>query len=303
MTATADLTLGAAQLGMDYGVANKSGQLSQEDVFVFLSEAYRKGVRSIDTSPVYGNSEELIGSFVWKTAAKLKIVTKLPSLGLLEFNHRKSLTKEVLTTLKGSLKRLSLNQVEHYLVHSESDFIKYGDRLVAAMKNCCLEGLAKKIGVSVYTPEVALQAIDQGVEALQLPCNIFDHRFAKANVFLKAEQSGVEILARSIFLQGLFFLDIRSVEKWLPAAVPFLFKVQKLAQQYQKSIAEIALIYMRNHSAIKSLIVGMENRSQLEQNMRLMQADPLPEELVEDIHKEFLDIPVEVVNPSMWRSL
>jgi aryl-alcohol dehydrogenase-like predicted oxidoreductase len=56
-----------------------------------------------------------------------------------------------------------------------------------------------KIGVSVYTPEELERYIDD-IDIIQLPLNIADNRFLP---FLpKLRERGVEIHARSVFLQG-----------------------------------------------------------------------------------------------------
>ena len=56
--------LGAAQLGMNYGVANKTGQPNEEESFAILDKAAKNGVTMIDTAQAYGNSERVIGQWI-----------------------------------------------------------------------------------------------------------------------------------------------------------------------------------------------------------------------------------------------
>jgi len=295
------LTLGAAQLGMDYGVANKVGKMSETTALDFLDKAVSAGITSIDTSPHYGDSERLIGLFAAKTNSHLKITTKLPSLASLGELGRSELRERVRTLLSASLERLNVSAVEHYLVHSEPDFLKYGEDLVEAMADCRSQGLCRNIGVSVYSPQAALKAIAQGVDTLQLPCNILDQRFDLARIPDQALKTGVSLFARSAYLQGLLFLDPQQVRKWLPEAFEPLQVVRQISSQCGRSIAELAFVYVRDHAAICSVVIGMESDAQLAINCKLMQADPIPDVLREHIADQFKAVPEFVVNPSLWR--
>ncbi len=57
-------SLGTVQLGLSYGVANDSGKPSREQAHELLRCALEGGVNSIDTAAAYGDSEEVIGSFL-----------------------------------------------------------------------------------------------------------------------------------------------------------------------------------------------------------------------------------------------
>ena len=55
------LALGTAQFGMDYGISNKFGKPSPDDITNILNFAESHGIKCIDTAPIYGNSEKLLG--------------------------------------------------------------------------------------------------------------------------------------------------------------------------------------------------------------------------------------------------
>ena len=55
------LMLGTAQLGLDYGVTNKKGRLSQRVVVDILSQAASAGLDAIDTAALYNESEARLG--------------------------------------------------------------------------------------------------------------------------------------------------------------------------------------------------------------------------------------------------
>jgi aryl-alcohol dehydrogenase-like predicted oxidoreductase len=57
------LILGTAQLGLDYGVNNKQGKLTDAQAFKVLDAAQDNGFYGLDTSPLYGDSERIIGKW------------------------------------------------------------------------------------------------------------------------------------------------------------------------------------------------------------------------------------------------
>ena len=70
------------------------------------------------------------------------------------------------------------------------------------------DGLVEKIGLSAYTPEEIAKAstlID--LDIVQVPFNIIDRRLLETGWLNRLHDSGVEIHARSIFLQGLLLED------------------------------------------------------------------------------------------------
>ena len=58
------MTLGTVQLGMNYGIANDLGQPDEKKSHSMLSAAKDNGITSIDTARAYGNSEDVLGTFL-----------------------------------------------------------------------------------------------------------------------------------------------------------------------------------------------------------------------------------------------
>ena len=83
------LTLGTAQLGSDYGIANKAGVLDISASRELLKTALENGIISFDTSCTYSDSEERIGSFIKSIGGNEPqpvIVSKLPGISRKSFN-------------------------------------------------------------------------------------------------------------------------------------------------------------------------------------------------------------------------
>ena len=73
------LGLGTAQLGVAYGISNRSGRPSEAEASAILECALEQGIDTIDTAPAYGESEALLGRLL-PAGADVRIVTKTEPL-------------------------------------------------------------------------------------------------------------------------------------------------------------------------------------------------------------------------------
>src|SRR4051794_421371 len=69
------LGLGTVQFGVDYGISNPAGRTPPEEVGRVLDLAVSIGVQVLDTAPLYGSSEEVLGRCL-KRDHGFRIVTK-----------------------------------------------------------------------------------------------------------------------------------------------------------------------------------------------------------------------------------
>ena len=75
----------------------------------------------------------------------------------------------------------------------------------------------------------------------------------------------------------------------------------KITHDYNLSITEIAFGYVRSTDGIKSIVLGMENFQQLNENIGLLDTPKMPTELINKINNQFRNIPIEVLDPSRWK--
>ena len=73
------LVLGTAQLGLSYGIANKTGRPDQGVATAIVHEAWKNGIREFDTAQVYGDSEVVLGRALAELgiSCEAKIITKI----------------------------------------------------------------------------------------------------------------------------------------------------------------------------------------------------------------------------------
>ncbi|NJD03461.1 MAG: aldo/keto reductase, partial [Ruminiclostridium sp.] len=146
------LTLGTVQLGMEYGIANKSGKPDFKTSFRLLQAAVDGGVNSFDTAEGYGDSEAVLGNYLSSETCNIRrpvISTKFEIIPEESISSAK-VEKQIYRFMEQSLQRLKISRIPIYM-HNPRDMTKYGKIVPETMGKLKREGLIEKAGVSVYT--------------------------------------------------------------------------------------------------------------------------------------------------------
>jgi len=110
----------------------------------------------------------------------------------------------------------------------------------------------------------------------------------------------ITIFARSIFLQGLFFLSKSQIPNHLSQAIPYLQKIYHISQDLGISIAQLAVEFIRSYKEITSIVIGSENSKQVEENVIRFRDPALNNIPIGKILYELKDIPKEIYDPRVW---
>jgi aryl-alcohol dehydrogenase-like predicted oxidoreductase len=297
-----ELALGTVQLGMPYGIANNTGKPDIVKAIEILRFAMENGVTTLDTAPGYGDSEETIGKYLYTypEANRPSIVTKLPSPNICLSSFADVYTW-VERTINESANKLGMPILDAVLLHDPRNLQSHYGHIVSSLIKCKSIGFIKKIGVSVYSPEEAMIAIKLGTfDILQIPINIFDHRWIQNGILRDIHLAGIEVHARSVFLQGLFFLDHNELPEFLLDAKEPLRNLKRLSIRTGLSIRDLALLYIRDVPGVDKIIIGAETVDQLRENVEAFQKRSLPTHVIQEIGKVFEKIPEAIINPSRW---
>lgn len=287
------LVLGTVQLGMPYGINNKIGKPDFSSACDIVNSAFSQGIRRFDTAQGYGDSEAVLGRVFdkLKVGTQAKVYSKLhPGM---DFNREDAVRE----SLEDSLSRLRISQLEGLLLHNEENLRFWDKGLGQSLRKLVVKGKVKFIGVSFYSPQKALQALDiDGIDMIQVPANILDRRFEEAGVFKKARECGKDVLVRSIFLQGLLLMPLDRVPDSLKDALPYLEQLEQLAQSMKLTRLELALGYAAQRWPESLIIFGAESSKQVTDNVRTFTSDAASK-IDENIFK---NIPENIVNPVLW---
>src|SRR5690606_782993 len=99
------LALGTVQFGLNYGVANTQGQVSQAEIQAILALAKKHQVHTLDTAIAYGESEARLGQ---QDLTRFEVISKVAEIPAganvqtwLEQQCERSLTRLNIPQLEG----------------------------------------------------------------------------------------------------------------------------------------------------------------------------------------------------------
>jgi aryl-alcohol dehydrogenase-like predicted oxidoreductase len=242
------LGLGTVQFGQAYGVSNMRGQVSRDEAAAILARAAQAGMTVLDTAANYGEAESVLAAL---DTTPFRIVTKTISA--------KNGVEAVVARARQSAQTLNADTL---LVHAAADLEE--PALWPALQALKAEGVFRRIGVSVYVADDPLRLAERfKPDCLQLPFSVLDQRLLKSGVLERLKGLGVEIHARSIFLQGLLFLQTLP-EKLRHAALELsLWKAAIAAAGATPLQAALAFVLARPE--IDVALVGVTARAELDE--------------------------------------
>jgi aryl-alcohol dehydrogenase-like predicted oxidoreductase len=292
------LCLGTVQFGMEYGVA-KDVKPSLAQALDILDYAFSNDITAFDTAGGYGNAEEVLGEFLKNHQTdrqQLHIVTKTGNC--LDNVEKNKYISTLQKKLSESLIRLHTDYIDTYLFHTAQ--YAYEDEKLHALHQLKKEGLIKHCGVSVYQPKEALSAINSGfVDFIQLPFNLFDHRFYNEKVFALAKEKNIIIHTRSTFLQGLFAMDLEKIPPFLSIALSPLCELEKLCTKHDLTKLELAMAFVKSFPEITNIIIGVNTLEQLKINLQLYTKN-IEYDLSQKILKQFNNLNEKIYLPTLW---
>ena len=219
----------------------------------------------IDTAKAYGNAENVIGEFFANNGKVLNVITKLP--------EREYITAgDVEEEVYGSLENMKISSIDCLLVHSYKTFKLYGKIIVPVLRSLYRDGVIKSYGVSVYHPGEVLslrKEISDGL-AIEFPLNLFDQRFLKDELIKKLKEDGCMLFARSVFLQGLFFLGKEKLEGRFVKAGNGLAMIGEISREYGIRPEHMAILFVATNPWLDGFVFGIDSQEHLLNNIRCL---------------------------------
>jgi len=274
------IAIGTAQFGLDYGISNRLGKTKENDIISIFDYAIKQGIDTIDTAQAYGSSEEIIGKYHQE---KFKIVTKL------DFKFLKNFSAEQL--INESLKKLKVNQLYSILYHSFDRLGPY-ENVHEELLKLKKKGIIKKIGLSAYKQIEIEQYIEKfgKPDLIQVPYNFLDKSLE--NMMIDLHKKGVEIHSRSVYLQGLLFMNPNELDDYFGEIKPLLNELQNQFKNKNR-LAGFLLSFVLQKSFIDKVIVGVNNFHQFNSNLKNISTDVISLSVPE--------LSPKILNPNRWQ--
>lgn len=286
------IALGGAQLGLDYGISNSSGKVSDAETFELLKLAHQNNISFIDTAQLYGDSEQRIGALD-NIHDDFNVISKLTHL-----NEQHSLD-DIFRLTEQSLETLKVEQLYGMMFHRMGDLLPtdIGLKRLEVLADFKAKGRLQKIGTSLSTPEELALLIEHfDADIVQYPANAFDQRFQQSGLLEKALEKGMTLFSRSIFLQGFLLMDPANLPAHMVQHKNQLLKFKTLCQEHGLSDLEGALAYKTKLPKHNHSVVGVCNPKQLQE---VIDAANKTENMDIDFSSTATE-DLSLINPSNW---
>ena len=256
--------MGTWQLGGDFGA------ISDSKCKALINHALKVGITHFDTAAVYGKgrSESLLGEILPQNA---KILTKVPAIrkpGLEEDGDINDFypSDQVKRNVEESLARLRRDHVQTVILHNWSrKWETLGEGVSEYFTVLRQKGVVNQIGVSLpdnYRQRLPLSVLQQ-IQVIEAPLNLFNQWLKDDLEFYKS--FGIEVIIRSIFLQGALLLTKDQREK-LPITDPRRSRYTEIGLPHLKPEKILAEVWKEN----TSLVVGMMEIKEVNDNVSLI---------------------------------
>jgi aryl-alcohol dehydrogenase-like predicted oxidoreductase len=278
------IAIGTANLGMSYGIANKS-TLKEMDAIEILQYANSQGIRDFDTAPDYGSAEELVAKSNLTQDSRVQI--KIPAkVGTNISDIRRSIVR--------SLRALNLERAHTVLFHNPT--LYKSKNFSQIVEELLVDGLTSRVGVSCYSFEEVFEANSKckAINAFQVPENILDRRLVNNSHIIDLAASGCTFQVRSIFLQGLLLLQPAEIPSNLSICRKYLESLHKFATAAEVSVLQLCISYAMQIKWADSIVIGVNSKEQVNKVLEATQ-------YLSPIDWEELDvIPEPLIDPRNW---
>jgi aryl-alcohol dehydrogenase-like predicted oxidoreductase len=285
------LALGTAQFGSPYGIANRTGQVAPEEIRAILRHAETAGIDLLDTAIAYGDSEGRLGA---AGIAGWAVVSKLPAVP--DTCAEADVERWVHSMVEASIRRLGVPRLYGVLLHRPAQLLSArGPSIYRALSRVRDAGLTERIGASTYSPS---EAVELGMrfpfDIVQAPLNPFDRRLVEEGVVASLTARGVEVHARSVFLQGLLLLPPGhrppAFARWRPIWDRW---DAWLAEAGLRPI-EACLRFVCAQAGLRRVVVGVDTLAHLRDILQSIEGD------VPDLPSDLACDDQALVNPACW---
>ena len=212
-----------------------------------LDEFVKLGGTVIDTSPMYGNAEQVVGSLTKQlgVAEKIFTATKVWTTG----------RQKGIDQMRESMRLLGVERVDLMQVHNLVDI----DIHLATLAQWKAEGLVRYVGITHYTASAHAEvgrALDRHhVDFLQINYSVAE-RDVERWLLPMAKERGIAVLANRPFATGELTRVLRG--RTLPPVA---------AELECGSWPELLLKYVISHPAVTCVIPATGSVAHLRQNM------------------------------------
>jgi aryl-alcohol dehydrogenase-like predicted oxidoreductase len=265
--------------GYDYGPVDTS------EWSAAVRLAVDRGVNFFDVADVYGfgRAEELLAQALGEKRRDVVIATKCGLAWDAAGQVRRDLSRQsVVRAVEGSLRRLQLDSIPLYQIHWPDPAVPIEDAL-ETLARCRDAGKIQFLGVGNLSLDMLRRAYSvRRFESQQIAFNLLS-REPEREIFSWCQSANVSNIAHSGLARG-FLAGRRSAETELHTTdtrrnspyfllrghaekTELLIAIRKIGLETRKPLSSVAIRWILDHSQVASVLVGIKNCQQVEENL------------------------------------
>jgi len=280
-----------------FGAMELRGPQSDEGRVIERSQATKllhavldSGINFIDTSPDYGESEELIGKALGSRRDELILASKCgcptgsPAQRTMGVSSHSYTRQNIRAGVEGSLQRLRTDRLDLVQIHlSPAREQLERDDTVSELRALQQEGKVRFIGMSGNLPHLADHIAMRCFDAFQVPYSAMAPEHDE--LIARAAGTGAGVIIRGSVWRGIPFFQRRPVDRAVEALRSMLGRPNRWQSTGlddllgDMSIREFLLRFTLSHPSQCTTIVGTASIEHLGANVDAARKGPLPADL------------------------
>ena len=228
-----------------------------------VTECQSHGVTLVDSSPMYGNAEKVLGLAIQKNdPSKFQIATKVWTTGY----------QSGLDQINNSFLLLKTEYIHIFQIHNLVDWKTH----LPTLTNLKNEGKIGLVGLTCMTPSdypEMMSIMKTGkIDSIQIPYNVINTR-VESDILPLAQSMGIGVLVMEPLQKGKYVKDLRLSPDLSP-----------LSDLGIKTWAQALLSWVISNEVITSAIPATSNQKRIKENS--LGAIQMPKELRDFVRRE-----------------
>jgi len=295
-----EIAFGGVEIGMPYGIGIQSEKdmLTKNEAISLLHSALESGINFFDTARIYGNSEQIMGKAFHDRRDQVILCSKCrhfagPDGAIPSYQELKTIIE---ASLSESMAALRTDFLDIFMLHQATPRILANDDVSRIMADLKTSGEVRAIGVSTYSAEETVKAIEAGIwDVIQLPFNLLDQR--QQPCFSQAAEAGIAIVIRSVLLKGLLSDRGRNLHPALKDVEIHIRNYTKIQKDKYPDLPTLATKFALSFEEIASVLIGIDRQQYLDQSIAVADGHYMDAASITEVQKmaypdpAFIDLP------------
>ena len=298
------------------GTMTFGGQVSEEDAVTIVKTAADEGINYIDTADVYtkGESEKIVGKALKGNRDRWILESKVCNSVGDELNDNGLSRRHIMQAVENSLKRLQTDYIDVYYLHRPDHRTPF-EETMRAMDDLIHQGKVRYIGISNFAAWEVTEIVNL-CKANLLTAPVINQtvynlltRGIEDELLPMGKAHGMGVMVYNPLASGLLTGKFKRGEAPLEGTRLATSKMYNdrywnddnllateefaaIAAKAGMSLVEMSMRFVTTNPSIDCVLLGVSKTSQLQQNLSSILADPLNEELMQEINSVYDRLPV-----------